>query len=547
MKLESFDPKKQQYRILIDRGEGTELLDITGLVTSGSWGDEEGNAIGSLDLTLAQKYFESAQGYTDDLVPSGTYLRLMAGNELLGKYRVRYYNTEYSTNNISVNVRAYDRIFNLSHCEESWHYDFDQDTRSLVKNLLDRAETKFEYNYVATRHPEIWTKSETMLEELSDFLDYAYKLAGEHKPIVLMIGDTLHITHRDYNEVTYRFYRTTNMTDTGNIISFSRTNDITNIITRVRMRGHELSENNYEDFGGMDGETGYDILQKELYANGEESEFDIKREAMTILNEDGKPKITYRMDTIDNPFIRKGHRIMVELSEKVSGYFFVLSVSHDIVNKTMSMVIEPENYDKKFIAELSEEDKKREEEYKKKKAEEERQKHGDSGSSGGSSGSSGSGGGGAGSKDPVYERLVANRKKVIDTAKSHLGQNGTEFQNRMGLGKDQAWCAAFVNCIFQDCGFADRIPRTSYVPDYQSWAQHEGIWRAADGNYVPNAGDLVIFDNNHNGSGDHIGIVFSVKNAKSINSVEGNTGSPRQVMLKGHTSNILGYIAVNLN
>lgn len=534
MKLESFDPKKHKYRVLVEREEDDDYLDITGIVTSGSWGDESGNAIGALELTLAQQYFESEKKYTDDLLPNGTFIRLMAGSELIGRYRIRYSAYTYSLSNLSYSIRAYDRIFNLANCDESWHYDFDMDTRTIVKDLLDRAETKFNYNYVATRHPEIWTKGESMLDELSDLLEYAYKLAGEHKPVVLMIGETLHITHRNYNDLTYRFFRTQDMTDTGNIISFSRTNDITNLRTRIRMYGKETSEHNYEDFGGIDGKTEYDVLQKVLYANGEQSEFDVKREAMTLLNDEGNPKIEYRMEAIDNPFIRKGHRILVELSETVSGYFYVLSVSHDIANKTMSLVIEPEDYDKKFVAELSEEDKKREEEYKKQQA----------AASSGSGGSSPPAGGGGG-VDPSYAQLVANRKKVIDTAASHVGQGGAEFQNRMGIpGMD--WCAAFVSCMFEDAGFRDRIPRSSYVPDFQSWAQNQGIWRGTDGSYMPNAGDLVIFDFNGNGSGDHIGIVHSVRGPRDINTVEGNTGSPRKVELKPRSSGILGYVAVNL-
>lgn len=144
---------------------------------------------------------------------------------------------------------------------------------------------------------------------------------------------------------------------------------------------------------------------------------------------------------------------------------------------------------------------------------------------------------------PQEESADSKRKRVIDMAASHVGESGTEFQARMGI-PGQDWCAAFVSCIFIDCGLRNLIPITVSVPTAQGWAKNNGTWRSVNSGYTPKSGDLVIYDFNSNGTGDHIGIVHSVPNNNTIFAVEGNTGSPRLVRMQGRTSGIIGYIAV---
>ena len=128
-------------------------------------------------------------------------------------------------------------------------------------------------------------------------------------------------------------------------------------------------------------------------------------------------------------------------------------------------------------------------------------------------------------------------------AASHIGESGSEFQARMGI-PGQDWCAAFVSCIFIDCGLRDLMYIHTYVPYIVDWAKEKGYWRGRGSNYQPKSGDPVIFDFNSNGTGDHIGITHSSTGFYNTNSVEGNTGSPRLVRMQHRTSGILGYIEI---
>ena len=145
--------------------------------------------------------------------------------------------------------------------------------------------------------------------------------------------------------------------------------------------------------------------------------------------------------------------------------------------------------------------------------------------------------------EPAPEPSDSKRKRIIDMAASHIGEAGTEFQARMGI-PNQDWCAAFVSCIFIDCGLRDLTIISTYVPSVVEWAQSKGYWRGRGSGYQPKSGDLIIYDFNSNGTGDHIGIVHSSTGFYSTNAVEGNTGTPRRVRMQNRTSGILGYVAI---
>lgn len=143
--------------------------------------------------------------------------------------------------------------------------------------------------------------------------------------------------------------------------------------------------------------------------------------------------------------------------------------------------------------------------------------------------------------EPAPEPADSKRKRVIDNAASRIGQGGTEYQNRFGIqGLD--WCAAFVGCVLIDCGLKGITVTTTWVQDFVDWAKPLGRWHGKGSGYHPKSGDLIIFDFNGNNYADHVGIVHSSNGFYDTHSVEGNTGSPRQVRMQHRVSGIMGYV-----
>lgn len=65
---------------------------------------------------------------------------------------------------------------------------------------------------------------------------------------------------------------------------------------------------------------------------------------------------------------------------------------------------------------------------------------------------------------------------------------------------------------------SDFFPNSAHCNGVRSFAQSRGCW--VTGDYQ--VGDLLIFDWNGDGSGDHIGIIESVTNSNAFTTIEGN-------------------------
>lgn len=124
---------------------------------------------------------------------------------------------------------------------------------------------------------------------------------------------------------------------------------------------------------------------------------------------------------------------------------------------------------------------------------------------------------------------MSSAAKVIQTARAEIGykespsgSNKTKFGKEYGMD-GQPWCAMFVWWVFKHAGCPELFyggKKSAYCPtiaDYyiskkQTVSKNKG-----------QAGDIVLFDWNHNNSSDHIGIIESRNADGSYVCIEGNT------------------------
>ncbi len=142
----------------------------------------------------------------------------------------------------------------------------------------------------------------------------------------------------------------------------------------------------------------------------------------------------------------------------------------------------------------------------------------------------------------IFSPEGEKRAQLAEQAAKYIGQNGTQFQNRMGI-PGLAWCGAFVACVFQDCGLDYAIPMTCLASNYQNWGIANGHWHDVNSGYNPQPGDVIVYDYNRNGSGDHVGIVHDGSGPRNVNCVEGNVGSPRLVRMMNYPPFISGFVS----
>lgn len=98
--------------------------------------------------------------------------------------------------------------------------------------------------------------------------------------------------------------------------------------------------------------------------------------------------------------------------------------------------------------------------------------------------------------------------------------------------KGNAWCAAFSTWAWEQAGYHVRWSNKNYVPAIWNDAKAKGWTRE----YVSEAqaGDMIIFDWEGDGTPDHVGIVQSVDyENRRIHTIEGNSGD--QVRTKSYS------------
>ena len=133
------------------------------------------------------------------------------------------------------------------------------------------------------------------------------------------------------------------------------------------------------------------------------------------------------------------------------------------------------------------------------------------------------------------------RALVVETAKEYLGCKESDgshkkiidlynSQKPLPVGYkvtyDDAWCATFVSAVAVKLGLTDIILPECSCSRMVALYQKAGRWTENDA-YVPNPGDLLMYDWQDNGIGDntgapdHVGIVCSVS-GNTITVIEGN-------------------------
>lgn len=155
------------------------------------------------------------------------------------------------------------------------------------------------------------------------------------------------------------------------------------------------------------------------------------------------------------------------------------------------------------------------------------------------------------------------RQSVADHAMAYVGAQEGSAQHKeilaiynayeplprgYALKDTDPWCAGFTSAIAIACGLSDIIPIECSCSRLIGLAKEMGIW-VEDDDYVPDVGDLVLYDWQDDGKGDntgapdHVGFVAGVHAGEITAVVEGNKNNAvgvREVPLGGKY--LRGYI-----
>ena len=137
---------------------------------------------------------------------------------------------------------------------------------------------------------------------------------------------------------------------------------------------------------------------------------------------------------------------------------------------------------------------------------------------------------------------AGGNQAIVEVALTQLGNEGGQpYWSWYGFNSRVEWCACFVSWCADQCGYIDSglIPKFAGCVQGAEWFKSNGQWQ--DRNYEPQAGDIIFFDWEGDGSTDHVGIVEKCENG-TVYTVEGNSNDAcNQRQYAVGNSSIYGY------
>ena len=133
-----------------------------------------------------------------------------------------------------------------------------------------------------------------------------------------------------------------------------------------------------------------------------------------------------------------------------------------------------------------------------------------------------------------YKESDGSHKKIVDIYNSH-----SPLARGYKVKYTDSWCAVFVSAVSIQCGLTDIMPTECSCGRMIELYQKLGRWEENDA-YVPNIGDIIMYDWDDSGKGDntgwpeHVGIVTEV------------TGSTMKI-IEGNKSDSVAYRTVSVN
>lgn len=230
-------------------------------------------------------------------------------------------------------ITAYDLLYYLQKSTDSKYYAKGKKTKAIISDILSTWKvTLGAYTAPDLAHQKILYKNKSVASMLTETLDDAKKLGGK-KSIIRANAGKADVITAGSNTTVYAFRADSNLVQSKDKYS------MTDLVTRVVIVGKDDSKGRPKVEATVDGKTEYGILQT-IVTKGSSSLSEAKKEAQEVLDEKGTPKRTITLQAPDFPAIRKGD-VIHATTDRLTGYFCVLGVSHSATNMTMQMEVEP--------------------------------------------------------------------------------------------------------------------------------------------------------------------------------------------------------------
>ena len=235
----------------------------------------------------------------------------------------------------TLKLKCYD---NLIYFQESEHYAYfskGKKTKAVCSSICKDWGVKLSYTYESITHSKLPLRGNLADIFTADLLDPVKDRTGK-KYVILSEKDVMQIKKVGSNSTIYRFIAGQNAIQTYSSCTMD------GMVTKVVILGKADDSERQPVEATVKGKTDkYGTLQKVITRDENTSLANAKKEAKSIIEENGKPKWEYELHATDVPWIRKGDKVYVDAGD-MSGYYIVTGIKRTIDIKRRDMILDLE-------------------------------------------------------------------------------------------------------------------------------------------------------------------------------------------------------------
>lgn len=240
-----------------------------------------------------------------------------------------------SLNDRTLQLKCYDNLIYFQKSDHFAYFSSGKSTKDVASSLCNEWGVKLEYTYESITHSKLVLRGKLADIFTDDLLDLVKDRTGK-KYVILSEKDVMQIKPVGANSTIYQFIAGQNAVQTSAV----RTMD--DMKTKVIILGKADKEDRQPVEATVSGNTSkYGTIQTTISRSESTSLEDAKKEANSIISEDGKPKEEFELHAPDVPWIRKGDKVYVN-GGNMSGYYIVNGIERTIGGKKREMILDLE-------------------------------------------------------------------------------------------------------------------------------------------------------------------------------------------------------------
>lgn len=240
-----------------------------------------------------------------------------------------------------IGLICYDRLIYLQNSKDNLYVKKGSRTEEILIRLAKKWGVKIKYNYRSITHEKTVYRNENISDIFVDMLNKVKKKTGVGWVIRCEKGVMI-IESEGSNKTVYKIENKDNAIST----TYSETMD--SMVTKVKIvkaetkktkKDSEEETGRYITVSDVKGKTKeYGTFQDIIEKSKDDKLSEAQKEAKQILKEHGNPTREVTVTAVDNPLVKKGHKVYIN-SDILKNYYIVKGIEHDATTHRMTLEV----------------------------------------------------------------------------------------------------------------------------------------------------------------------------------------------------------------